>query len=242
MNGERSTGGWFKAMRNRDADELIRFNPNAYMLARFIAARARYQDGFNADGLVLGEAMLGDYKSYGMSERQYRTAKQDLQKHGFATFRTTNKGTIGKLIDTRLFDPLNFQTTDKTTGERRTDDGQTTTNKKDKKVEEGEDNHTHTLAEAELPTWAEVKAEADLRAVPEDSAKRFFDHHQDNSLWLNQHGRLINWKSKLVNWAVNDRQMKGNQNNANHRSNTPDRNAGTYNANRDIAGLQRKVR
>src|SRR5262249_10590036 len=38
----------------------------------------------------------------------YRTAKQDLEKHGFATFRATGKGTrrgtIAKLIDTRVFD------------------------------------------------------------------------------------------------------------------------------------------
>lgn len=124
-------------MRNRDADELIRLNPNAYMLARFIAARARYQDGFNADGLALGEAMLGDYRSYGMSEREYRTAKSQLEQYGFATFRTTNRGTIGKLKDTRLFDPLNIsndgQNDGQPTDKRRTSDGQATTNNKVKK-------------------------------------------------------------------------------------------------------------
>ena len=129
--------GWFKAMRSRDADELIRLNPNAYMLARFIAARARYQDGFTADGVAPGEAMLGDYKNYGMSERQYRTAKEQLQNHGFATFKTTNAGTIGKLTDIRLFDPLNISTDGQNdtqeTDDRRTTDGRPTTNKKDKK-------------------------------------------------------------------------------------------------------------
>jgi len=38
-----------------------------------------------------------------MSEQQYRTAKAQLEKWGFATFKATNKGTIGQLTDTRLF-------------------------------------------------------------------------------------------------------------------------------------------
>jgi len=95
--------GWLKAMRTEDAMELIAANPLAYTLAAVIAFRARWRDGFNRHGLGPGEAMLGDFKKCGMSIRQYRTAKENLQKWGFATFRTTNKGTIGKLIDTRLF-------------------------------------------------------------------------------------------------------------------------------------------
>ena len=124
-------------MRSSDALELIKASQNAFVLAYVIAYRARYREGFNADGLEQGEAMLGDFKSYGMSERQYRTAKEQLTRWRFATFKTTNKGTLGKLMDTRLFDPLNIsgdgQTDTQPTGRRRTADGQPTTNKKDKK-------------------------------------------------------------------------------------------------------------
>ncbi|MEI6195280.1 MAG: DUF1376 domain-containing protein [Verrucomicrobiota bacterium] len=67
------------------------------------------------------------------------------------------------------------------------------------------DIHTHT---GEIPTFDEVKAEAVMRVVPEASAKAFFDHHEGNQLWINQYGRLINWKHKLTVWAVNDRQFK----------------------------------
>jgi hypothetical protein len=38
-----------------------------------------------------------------MSESQYRSAKTILTKHKFATFKSTNKGTIAKLADHRLF-------------------------------------------------------------------------------------------------------------------------------------------
>jgi hypothetical protein len=135
------TFSWFKAKRTPDALELIRANRNAFVLAYVIAYRARYREGFNADGLEQGEAMLGDFKSYGMSERQYRTAKEQLAKWHFATFKTTNKGTLGKLMDTRLFDPLNIsadgQNDSQPTGKRRTTDGQPTTNKKEKNEIEG---------------------------------------------------------------------------------------------------------
>lgn len=62
--------------------------------------------------------------------------------------------------------------------------------------------------EANVPTWQEVKRAADMGCIPEASAKRFFDHHEDNSLWLNRHGRLINWQSYLKTWADKDRQPK----------------------------------
>lgn len=90
-------------MRSREARELVEAHPRAFLLAYMIAYRAQFREGFNRHSLKIGEAMLGDWKACGMSQQQYRTAKAVLQKHAFATFRVTNRGTIGKLIDTRLF-------------------------------------------------------------------------------------------------------------------------------------------
>ena len=59
--------------------------------------------------------------------------------------------------------------------------------------------------DASIPTWQEVQEQAKHSAVPEASAKTFFDHHENNSLWVNQFGRLIDWRKKLVSWAANDR-------------------------------------
>jgi len=101
----------------------------------------------------------------------------------------------------------------------------------EKRGEENNITHTHTSADANLPTWEDVKAEAAIRAVPESSAKTFFDHHEGNQLWTNQHGKLINWKHKLISWSANDRQPKPNYaNRTTHRPTAPDRNSGTYNA------------
>jgi hypothetical protein len=98
---------WFKAMRGDACIELIRLNPNAFALAYIIARRTRYRDGFNADGLAAGEAMLGDYAEWGMTRQQYRTALRQLCNARFATIRATSRGTIARLMDTRLFDVLN---------------------------------------------------------------------------------------------------------------------------------------
>ena len=134
--------GWFKAMRGNTALELIRTNANAFTLAFVIAHRARWREGFNQYGLGQGEAMLGDFENYGMSQREYRTAKQQLAKWGFATFRTTNAGTIAKLTDTRLFSTAT-ESADKpndnrpTTAQQATDK-QPTTNEELKKEKQEE--------------------------------------------------------------------------------------------------------
>ena len=66
--------------------------------------------------------------------------------------------------------------------------------------------HTHARAEdSHLPNLKDVLTVASMSAVTEVSAKAFFDYHQDNNLWLNRNGLLINWRSKLVSWAAKDR-------------------------------------
>lgn len=100
------TLGWFKASRHPDALALIRANPFAYVLAAIIAHRAKWRDGFNPNKLRMGEALLGDHENYGMTMQRYRTAKKYLEDWGFATIRATSRGTVAKLIDTRLFSIL----------------------------------------------------------------------------------------------------------------------------------------
>jgi len=108
--------GWFRAMRNPEAIELIRANPHAFILAYLIAHRGQYSATFNRHNLELGEALLGDYQNYGMTEQNYRTAKAQLQKSKFATLKATNRGTVGKLTDTRLFSIFRLEGNDQNNG------------------------------------------------------------------------------------------------------------------------------
>jgi len=97
------THGWFKAMRHPDLPELVRTNHNAYLVATIIAYRARWNPkAFNPHGLEMGEAIV-DYANWGLSEGQFRRGLAALEKWGFATSRTTNRGTIARLVNTDLF-------------------------------------------------------------------------------------------------------------------------------------------
>ena len=94
-------------MRTDDLKELIEAAPMAFVLAAVIATRARFMPGVSLQGLHRGEAFLGDWKQCGMTRQQYRTALAQLEKWRFATIRSTSRGTVARLMDSRLFDPLN---------------------------------------------------------------------------------------------------------------------------------------
>ncbi|MCP5521289.1 MAG: hypothetical protein H7A46_07050 [Verrucomicrobiales bacterium] len=193
---------WVKAVTGAEAQELIEANPLAYVLATVIAFRANYREGFNAKGLRFGEAMLGDYARYGMSRKQYRTALVLLVKAGFAATRRASKGTIARLCDSRLFViPAPIR------GQQEGHQGATNIDHIDHKSRE-------RIARAregsgDLPTKEEVQTYGALVGVPADTCARFFDHHQGNSLWRNQHDRLIDWKHKLLIWRDRDRANGG---------------------------------
>jgi hypothetical protein len=130
--------GWFRAMRTQDALELMARSKDAFCLSWLIAYRARWSDRFNRHDLALGEALIGDFGACGMTERRYRTAKDNLSKWGFATFRATTRGTVARLTNTSLFDALTFQSDgqddERPTDDRRATDGRPTTNEQENKV------------------------------------------------------------------------------------------------------------
>lgn len=83
---------------------------------------------------MTGEAFIGvgDFLKIGFTARNYRTAINTLRRLGFAAFKTTNKGTIATLIDTRLFWHSAANATSKTVVERQKTAEQPATNKEGK--------------------------------------------------------------------------------------------------------------
>jgi hypothetical protein len=119
---------------NPETLELIK-HPNEWSLLTLIAIRARRtQSSTNVKCLELRQALIGDYKSCGLTHQKYRTAKKNLTKWKIATFKSTNKGTIATLCDDSIYNiniddgnnPLNNQTTNR----QQTDNKQATTNNK----------------------------------------------------------------------------------------------------------------
>lgn len=95
--------GFVKVGRGEATWELLE-DRNAFVLLTVIALRARRTGGFNRHGLQIGQALIGNYKAYGMSRQEYRSAKVRLQRYGLARFRPTNKGTVATLLDQTIYD------------------------------------------------------------------------------------------------------------------------------------------
>jgi hypothetical protein len=95
--------GFIMFNRTPETDELLH-DPLAFALLAQIAMRARWRTAFSSNGLEVGEALIGDHKSLGMTRAQYRTRVDRLEKWQLITTRTTNKGTIAKLISSFVFD------------------------------------------------------------------------------------------------------------------------------------------
>ncbi|MFZ7127718.1 MAG: hypothetical protein ACOWWM_16290 [Desulfobacterales bacterium] len=145
--------GYLKLIRSEDTLELMR-RPNEFLLLAQIAYRAKRTSAFSALGLEPGQALVGDYKSIGLTERQYRTAKKNLEKWGFSTFKATNKGTIATLIKSTVFD-INSDSGDEqsdgqATDRRRASDEQATTNKNEKKEKKGKKEKIYTSDSTEI--------------------------------------------------------------------------------------------
>lgn len=96
-------GGFIKLMRSPATRELLRDGP-AFQLLTQIALRAKRTNDFNVHGLQIGQALIGDYASCGLTRRKYRTAMAHLERYGLARFQATHRGTIATLLDITIYD------------------------------------------------------------------------------------------------------------------------------------------
>lgn len=54
------------------------------------------------------------------------------------------------------------------------------------------------------PTLEDVLAAASMAAVPEDAARKFFEHYDTKRLWRNKFGQVVKWRTMLISWKVGD--------------------------------------
>ena len=129
-------GGFIKLMRSDATRELLRDGP-AFQLLTQIALRAKRTNDFNIHGLQIGQALIGDYASCGLTRRKYRTAMAHLERYGLARFQATHKGTIATLFDITIYDINEEQASPRSdqrpANKRPTEGHQAATNKNEKK-------------------------------------------------------------------------------------------------------------
>lgn len=134
---------------SKELNELLKHEHNCFILLTQIAQRAKRTKDFSSEGLDINQALIGDYKTIGLTEQKYRTAKNKLKKWQFVTFKTTNKGTIATLLNTSIYninaENNNEQDNSQVTNEQRTGNEQVTTNKNVKK--EKNDNNLNIYIE-----------------------------------------------------------------------------------------------
>lgn len=133
-----STNYFIKLMENSPLrDKILRERPSAFCLLTLVVIRARKADLIDENGnkihdeIEIGEALIGDYETYGATQQIYRSDKKYLQGLKILTYRTTNKGTIAKLINRAVFDIERVKTTNEVTtksthNQRATNDPATT--------------------------------------------------------------------------------------------------------------------
>lgn len=182
--------------------ELI-IHKNAYILLGVIAQRARRTNKFNRFGLTVGQALIGDHKKYGMTEREYRTAKKKLKKWGFATFKGTNKGTIATLCDKRIYD-INPETKDGQSDETKTDkrrarDGQGTTNKNVKNA--NNENNEKKKGNFVPPSFSDVSDYS--KQIAYDLNVDSFLNSYEQKGWMVGKNKMKDWKAAVRNWKSN---------------------------------------
>ena len=128
---------FIKAIRSETAS-FLDFNPNANHLLNVIARRARRTE-CKLNNLSIGECFVG-FKSVGLTEQQYRTAKKQLQKIELVSFRVARKltggvtsgVTVAKLLNSRVYD-INIDEGNATvTPNQRQPNANLTSNKNDK--------------------------------------------------------------------------------------------------------------
>ena len=195
-----ATKPYIQLMRNQDVELLLTHHINAFRLLTFIALRARRSvSQHRITKLKQNQAFIGDFKKMGMSEQNYRTAKQKLEEFSLATFKATNRGTIATLYDSAVYninpaednEPDNIPITDGLTDNQRTGNGRVTTNKNGKKENNGEnvEEYPHLLCVLETDLTIE-NAIACLRAghpafakVPDMNLQNSFAGQPDRKKW-----------------------------------------------------------
>ncbi len=102
---------YIQLVRSESTLWLLENYPYAFLLLTLIAYRARRTLG-HIDGKEIGDADIGDWKSCGLSEQQYRTAKNKLVEFGMIRIQETcrsrkkgsTKGTLVQLLRSDIFD------------------------------------------------------------------------------------------------------------------------------------------
>lgn len=181
-------------MRSEESEFLLKY-PNANHLFMVMAFRARRTD-HPMNGLKAGQCFLGDYSSIGMTRQQYRTAQEQLTKWNLATFKGTNKGTIGTILNSKVYDINSNEDNQQTTNKQPTNNQQTTTNKECNN-QEGKEKKP---SKAKPSSVDEVQNYFAEKGYGESGVGQRFIDHYDSIGWKRGKQPVKDWKATARTW------------------------------------------
>ena len=195
--------GFIKLRRTNETLELLD-DHNAFVLLTVIALRARRTDEFNIHNLKSGEALIGDYRRYGMTEQKYRSAMKRLGQWGFAAFKPTTRGTVATLLNARIYD-INETShqranNEPATGDPRTANERTTTNKNEKN-EKNEKKYSPHSDEWKL---SELLLDGILEGKPDFRRPELQRWAEDMDRMIRLDGRTAERIEAVIRWCVKD--------------------------------------
>jgi hypothetical protein len=173
---------FIKFIPSEEAMYLLKQKGHAFRLLTIIAESARRYDG-GADGLKIGEALIGGHEDYDMTEQNYRTAKNILVRRQhmeiIETCRTRKKVTTGvttvgtkvKLLSSNVYD-INSNVGNDRTNDRPTTDQRPTNEelrKIRKKKKEEEYKQPLTPSSFSLPSKIKFRELVELTQAEYDS-------------------------------------------------------------------------
>jgi len=219
--------GFIKLNRSKETEKLIKDDPNAFLLLTVIALRANRTNTPNDKGLSQGEALVGDYKNYGMSRQEYRGAilrlrsnhQNNHQNNHQISTRATTKGTIVKLTNSSIYD-INQEAEQPTKPpDSNQQDNQTaTTNKKLKKHKEVRER----VKGFQPPTEKEVSEYAKSINFTNLNSNEFVNYYQARGWELRRGQKMKDWKAAVRYWKSLRQNRENEQNGKNEQYEVPE--------------------
>lgn len=90
-------------MCSTECEELVQKHHDEFLLMTIIAIRAKRTLSTSQKGLQIGEALIS-HTSSGLTRKRYRISLRKLIQKQFVAIRRASKGTIAKLLNTKIYD------------------------------------------------------------------------------------------------------------------------------------------
>lgn len=148
---------FIKFIPSEKANFLQEHYPNAFLLLALIARHARRKSG-NPDGLLIGDAILGDPEKAGLTRQEHRTAIEKLVEFGYieivyngkkflkrekSTIKITIKSMLVNLKDSSIWD-INPEISNQQINQRATNEQPTSNHKQERTRKKEEEQQPQT--------------------------------------------------------------------------------------------------